>query len=239
MKPILLISGLLLVQLAVYSQKKNFYTDFDLLTLKGINQVAAAETDSLSAFLQYSVMSSGKLKKLAIVTHKSNGRKKYRKADIIQHPYGTLIRFATLKTPGYEKVIIFADWDYYHDAILIRNDTILYKHESDNYIKLVAIPPAKNDTLTIRKISKQYGHGSNRPYETWEDFSDYAQWFGKINGARTETYRLVKTGDHYEVTEVKTNSGSISEYDYKSAQEDYRKIGLSLFWILVRHNIYF
>lgn len=219
-------------------KKEELYADFDLFALKGIHPVPPGNPDSLSLLIGYSPVQNGHPKEFDLIQYSDESKIKRRKATITQSLLGTLVSFKKLKTPGYEKVAFFADWDYYYDSILVRNDTILYKHRSDDYLQLIALLPARNDTMIIRRVTKNYRHSDDYPYDHWKSLSSYPQWFMKNNYDRAETYTLVRAGDHYEIVQVKTTSDTIKEYEYQSAQKEYRRAGLSLFWLVVKGNVF-
>jgi hypothetical protein len=211
----------------------SLFNDFDLFTLKGIRSVPANNPDSIPMLVRYARSASGTPKSLDVIDY--DYKKPFsRNGTIQQTPLGTIIGFKTLKTPGWEKVLFIGQKYYYYDSILIRHDTIFFKSLYDERVKLQAFLPVKNDTLIIREVYKSYRGPYLEPRDDpWINLANYKEWFKSNNSDRAETYTLVRTGDHYELTMIKTDQKHISEYDYKSRQERYRKMGVSSFWIAI------
>src|SRR5690349_14545172 len=91
------------------SRNDTLYTDFDLVNFKP--RIPFSPSDSNNCFVRYHYNKSGKQEGFEFINRFSE--KNYsRFATIVERPYGTVLAFNTEKTPGYEKVIIFGDWDY-------------------------------------------------------------------------------------------------------------------------------
>jgi hypothetical protein len=239
MKLSFLTVSLLTILLSSHAQKRadSLFADFDLITLKGLRNIPANNPDSLVQVVKNTRSSSGKLQALEVVSYRYENPKS-RKATVQYTPLGIIIGFQTLKTPGWEKVLFIGQKFYYHDSILIRNDTIFFKSLYDESVTLEVIPPVKNDTLRIRSVYKNYrGPDLDPRYNAWINLANYNDWFKTNSSDRVRTYTLVKSGDHYELVRVNTDEKNISEYDYKTKQEFYRKLGLSPFWIAMKSNL--
>jgi hypothetical protein len=230
----------MLLQTSVHAQKNmkstdSLFADFDLFTLKGIQSIPAGNPDSIQHVIKYTRSASGQPQALEVISYKYKETKS-RKATIRITPPGTFIGFKTLKTDGWEKVLIFGQKYYYHDTILIRNDTVFFKSLHEDGISLQVILPLKNDTLRIREISKSYrGPDLDSRYDDWISMAHYKEWFKQNDWDRADTYTLLRKGDHYEIIQVNTDRDHINEYDYKSQQKKYQQLGLSLFWLTIEN----
>lgn len=230
---------LLTILLSSHAQKRadSLFADFDLITLKGLQNIPPDNPDSLSQVVKNTRSSSGKLRTLEVISYKYK-KPESRSATIKYTPLGTIIGFKTLKTDGWEKVLIFGQKYYYHDSILIRNDSIFFKSLYEESVTLQVIPPLKNDTLRIREVYKNYRGPDHDPrHDAWINLANYKDWFKTNNSDRVRTYTLVKNSDHYELAVINTDEKSLSEYDYTALQSFYRKVGLSRFWIAIRRNL--
>src|ERR1044071_5900355 len=104
----------------------SLFADFDLFTLQGIRNVPLNNPDSIRKTVKYRRTATGEIKEIEVIRQYRTGVET-RKASVRHTHLGTLIGFKTLKTDGWEKVIIFGQKYYYHDSVLIRNDTIFTK----------------------------------------------------------------------------------------------------------------
>lgn len=229
----------LLTTLLSHAQKQadSLFADYDLLSLKGLQPIQLYKPDSTSLAVKTTRSSSGKLKTLEVVSYEDE-KFESRKATVQYTPLGTIIGFKTLKTDGWEKVIIFGQKYFYHDSILIRNDTIFFKSLYEESVTLQIIPPVKNDTLIIREVYKSYrGPDQDPRYDPWINLVNYKKWFRTNNADKVRTYTLVRKDNYYELVKVNTDETSISEYDYTTLKSFYRRVGLSPFWIAIKSNL--
>jgi hypothetical protein len=247
--PILTIFLCILSQFSAHGQKKkknaeqitftrndSLFADFDLFTLRGIKSVPRNNPDSLRKLVKYSRTSTGEIKEIEVIRKFYSGLHT-RKATIQHTSLGVLIGFRTLKTPGWEKIMFIGQKYYYHDSILIRNDTIFTKSLYDDGITLEAILPVKNDTLRIRHIWKSYRGPYADENDPWNNFVHYKEWFGENDWDKAETYTFVNKEGRYELIQVNTNKDYLIESTYKSLRDDYLKLGLSAFWIALEENL--
>ena len=222
------------------SQKKyNLFADFDLFLLKGTGKVSGDQKEKLPRLIRYDSTISKKFKRLTLISGVT-AHSKSRKAIITKNRSGTIIAFNLYKSKGgYEKVFIFGSSEHYLDSILLRNDTVFYKHLSQDDLTQYIILPELHDILTILKVYKSYRYNDSYLNDKWISLSHYAEWFAENNSDKRETHTLVKKDDHYELIRLTTSTGEIRDYQYQMAQDDYRRSGLSIFWMVVGMGIYF
>jgi hypothetical protein len=236
--PAFIILSLLVIQLPARAQQKSntLFEDFDLFSMQPIRHQA----DSVPALIKYSASKSQKPRKLEVLLYKDEWPKlQTRKALITQNKLGTIIGFNKYKGMGFERVIIFGARDQYLDSMLVRHDTIFYKQLINNEsLYLQMILPAKNDSLVIKTMHINYEADEYR-YDPGIHLKDYAGWFDKTNYYRSEVYTLVKAGDHFELTGIKTMGKQREDYACKYLQRIYRRVGLSPFWVAVWPNLIF
>jgi hypothetical protein len=152
----LLIFITVFVSSAAFAQSNtdSIFADFDLSLLMPVVHVSNKPTNNPGSYIRKTSLKKGSLELIKVYRNSSRGS---RKATLKHLSYGNVLAFKTLKTPGYEKVLIFADWDYYHDSLLICHDTLYLKQTTDDNVRLSVLFPAKNDTITL-----VYGYRNTR-----------------------------------------------------------------------------
>ena len=217
----------------------SLYKDFDLASLKPFDPAVPQNLNTKGFYIRnLSPKKKAKETIELIKVYRDSGSSGSRKAAVLQFDYGTVVVFKMMKEPGYEKVIIFADWDYHYDSLLIKKDTLYFKGISDGMIELSTVYPEKNDTIKIT-----YGYRNTR-YDFLKKFSykpalkNYYNWFPDDALDYIENYTLVKRDNFYELIKVETNRDRIGEYDYKRIKEKYAGAGLSPFWLALTELSY-
>jgi hypothetical protein len=219
---------------ALGQMNDTLFTDFDLTTLKAIKPAVPQTLEAGQKYIR-SIHSKPKSKakqKIELTKVYRDTSFDSRKARVLHLDYGAVLAFNVLKTPGYEKVLIFADWDYYYDSLLILKDTLFFKEMSDDHVELAAIYQINKDTLLIKYSSRNTRHDFLKKFAFRPSMKNHLNWFGEGNNLDyTDTYTLVKNGATYDFIKVETDEKHISDYDYKRKKEKYLQPGLTLFWI--------
>jgi hypothetical protein len=239
MKLYLLLIGVIGMSVMVYGQTKNdsLYTNFDLVNFKTVDPAVTQKPYQKGYYIRNLPPKKRSKQNIELIKLYSDSSKLFtRKASIINTDYGTLFAFKVMKEPGYEKVLIFADWDYHHDSLLTRNDTLYFKGVSDGLIELVIVYPSKNDTIKIKHgyRNSRYDHLNNSYQPALRNFM---YWFPDKGLDEVETYTLVKRNKVYDLIQIDTNRDR-KEYEYKDLKEKYAKVGGSPFWLALTELSY-
>jgi hypothetical protein len=212
------------------SNTDSIFADFDLSLLMPVVHVSNKTTNNHGSYIRKTSLKKGSLELIKVYRNSSRGS---RKATLKQLSYGNVLAFKTLKTPGYEKVLIFADWDYYHDSLLICHDTLYLKQTTDDNVRLSVLFPAKNDTITL-----VYGYRNTR-HDFLEKISfepllkAYRSWFPNAMFDYTKTFTLVKKDSSYDLIKAEAESSNTRHEEYKYLREKYAGAGLSPFWLVL------
>ena len=231
------ITGLLalLISPALFAQSSpdSLYQDLDIYTQKPVRSVSFANADSNKRYIKYFYNKKGKQTGIGI--YETTKYPHQRTGNFINTRFGNVLAFNMLKTPGFEKVIIFGQKYYYEDSVLFRNDTVYYKEDMDEYVKLSVVYPSRGDTLIVKEIYKDY-HWPPVPSKarSWAALKNYKDWFADYNDETT--FKLLKKETYYDIIEIATTEKP-SEYDINRYKKIFREAGLSAFWIAVRRIV--
>ena len=216
----------------------SLYKDIDLTSLRPFNPAIPQNLNNRGFYIRNIVPKKKAKETIELIKVYRDSSVDSRKARITKLDYGTVLSFKVMKAPGYEKVIIFADWDYYYDSLLIRQDTLAFKETGGDGLDLVIIYPVKNDTLTIKYGSRNTRYDFLKKFNYKPALKNYSNWFPDDALDYIETYTLVKKDSAYELIKVDTNRERIQEYEYKDIKEKYARAGLSPFWIALTELSY-
>jgi len=239
MKLYLLLISIIGMSLMAYGQEKNnsLYRDFDLVNFKTVNPVTTQKFYQKGYYIRNLPPKKSKQNIELIKLYRDSGKLYTRKASIIDTDYGKVFAFKVMKEAGYERVLIFADWDYHHDSLLARKDTLYFKGISDGLIELSIVYPSRNDTIKIK-----YGYRSTR-YDFIKKINyqpalkNCMDWFPDKALDEEETYTLVKKDSVYELIQIET-SRDRTAYEYKDLKEKYAGAGNSPFWLALTELSY-
>jgi len=237
---LLICFAFIVISLRSYGQinTDSLYKDIDLTGFKPLRPAVPQNLYKGGFYIRNIIPNKRSKETIELIKVYRDSSTDSRKAKVVKLDYGDVLAFKVLKSPGYEKVIIFADWDYYYDSLLVRQDTLLFKEMADDAVELVTVYPPKNDTLTIK-----YGHRNTR-YDFLKKFSykptlkNYNRWFPDSALDYLETYTLVKKDSTYELVKIETNRDTLKEYEYEAIKEKFARAGLSLFWLALTELAY-
>jgi hypothetical protein len=221
------------ISLQGYSQVNtdSLYKDLDLKNFKPIDPAIPQNLYSRGFYIRNIIPKKKAKETIELIKVYKDSSSHSRKATIINTGYGNVLAFKEMKTPGFEKVIIFGAWDYYNDSLLIRNDTAFFKETGGDEVELTVVYPKKNDTLTIQYGVRNTRHDFLKNFSYKPALKNYLNWFPDNALDYIETYSLVKKDNVYELVKVNTNKERIQEYEYKDIKEKYARAGLSPFWL--------
>ena len=228
----LLIFITVLFSSAASAQKADsLFADFDLNLLIPVAPVSNEHINNRGSYIRKP--SSGKGNHLELIKVYRDSSIARRKATLKQLSYGNVLAFKTLKTPGYEKVLIFADWDYYQDSLLIRHDTLYLKQAADNDFHLFILLPAKNDTVTLVCGYRNTRYDFLKKINFEPPLKAYRSWLSNAMLDYTETFTFVKKDALYDLIKVDSEGSDRSIEEYKRLREKYADAGLSPFWLVL------
>lgn len=234
----LLIFITVFVSSAAFAQSKsdNIFADFDLSRLMPVASVSNNSISNPGSYIRKTSPKKGDhLELIKVYKDSSTGR---RKATLKQLSYGNVLAFKTLKTPGYEKVLIFADWDYYHDSLLICHDTLYFKQTADDNLHLSILFPMKNDTIILVCGHRNTRHDFLKNISFEPPLKAYRSWFPNTMFDYTRTFTFIKKGTAYDLIKVEAEGSSVSNEEYKRWQEKYAAAGVSPFWVVLANLSY-
>lgn len=217
---------------AAQKNPDKIYADLDLYTLQGISPLAEPPADSSLKNIRCSFNSREQVKE--ILFRKSFYRwQDTRQANVYRNKDATILAFKVYKEAGFEKVIIFGAVERYYDTILILHDTIYVKEVSDNTVDAKIIYPEKNDTLIIKSFRKSFNSFAAKGRDFHNFLSFHMLWENNTNWNLTETYTYVSRQTHYELVSLTTSGKPREESYYLRLQEDIKKAGHSITWLLL------
>ena len=228
------------ISLYGYSQVNadSLYKDLDLTNFATINPAIPQNLYTRGFYIRNIVPKKKTKETLELIKVYRDSSVDSRKARITKLDYGTVLSFKVMRAPGYEKVIIFADWDYYYDSLLVRQDTLAFKETGGDGLELAIVYPVKNDTLTIKYGSRSTRYDFLKKFNYKPALKNYSNWFPDDALDYIETYTLVKKDSVYELIKVDTNRERILEYEYKDIKDKFARAGLSPFWLALTELSY-
>lgn len=223
--------AMLLHGLPTFAQKKDtiVFTDFDWVNLKPIKPTPESRFGPWERFIRVTDSSAGKLK--MEIEERRETDSKIRKINLVNTRFGTVLAFSSLRTTGYEKVLIFADHDIIKDSLLIRNDTLIFKEMADDWVDLSVVYPAGTDTLVVRTGYRNTRHDFLEKIYYNPALKNYHRWFLQNMLDRDIAYVLVKSGNGYRVAEYKADPEKMSDYDKQQLPNRFLNVGPSPFWV--------
>lgn len=219
--------------LSAHAQQKSdsLFADFDLWLLVPVIPVSKGGLSTHGLYIQKT--SPKKTNHFELIKVYKDSSIAVRKATLRHFSYGNVLSFKTLKTPRYEKVFIFADWDYYHDSLLICHDTLYLKQTADNDFHLFILFPAKNDTITITCGYRNTRYDFLKKVSYEPPLKACHSWFSDVMLDYTETFTLVKKDTLYDLVKVELEGSDTHNKEYKYLREKYAAAGLSPFWLVL------
>ncbi len=208
------------------------YADLDLYTFQGICPLEEPPADSSLKNIRCSFNNKGQVNE--ILFRKSFFRwQNTRQANVYRNKEATIMAFKVYKEAGFEKVMFIGAVERYYDTILILHDTIYFKEVNDNTVDAKIIYPEKNDTLVIKSFRKPF----NSPAAKGGDFHTFLAfhmlWENQTNWNLSETYTYVSRNTHYELVSLTTSGVPREESYYLRLQEQIKKAGHSITWLLL------
>jgi hypothetical protein len=225
------------VSSAAFAQSKtnNIFADFDLRLLMPVVPVSNKPVNNPGSYIRKTSAKKSRFELIKVYRDSSTGS---RKATLKQLSYGNVLAFKTLKTPGYEKVLIFADWDYYNDSLLMRHDTLYLKQTTDDYVHLSVLFPPKNDTITLVCGYRTTRYDFLKKISFEPPLKAYRNWFPDAMLDYTETFTLVKKDTSYDLIKVEAEGSNTRNEAYKYLREKYAAAGLSPVWLVLSELSY-
>ena len=217
---------------AAQKNPDKIYADLDLYTLQGICPLEEPPGDSSLKNIRCSFNSREQVKE--ILFRKSFYRwQDTRQANVYRNKEATILAFKVHKEAGFEKVIIFGAVERYYDTILILHDTIYFKEVMNNTVDAKIIYPEKNDTLVIKSFQKPFNSSAAKGGDFHTLLAFHMLWENNTNWDLTETYTYVSRQTHYELVSLTTSGKPREESYYLKLQEDIKKAGHSITWLLL------
>lgn len=224
----------LMISLASFSQVKQdtTFADLDLYTLRGIYPLQQPTADSSLKNIRCSYNNHGQVNEIHF-------RKSFyswqetRSAKVFRNKESTILAFKVNKEAGFEKVIFFGEVIRYYDTILILRDTIYFKEVSGNYVNTKIIFPEKNDTLVIKSFGKPVNTPAARGHDFHTLLSFHSLWENHTNWNYSDTYTFVSRNSHYELVSLITSGKPGTDAYYLNLQENIKKAGHSITWLLL------
>jgi hypothetical protein len=224
---------IILLSSAVHAQPKadSLFADFDLSMQVPVAPVSRESISKPGSYIRKASGKKGSHPDLIKVYKDSSIA--VRKATLMHLSYGNVLAFKTLRTPGYEKVLIFADWDYYYDSLLIRHDTLYFKQTEDDYVRLSILYPARNDTIIMVCGYRTTRYDFLKKISFEPPLKAYRRWFPNAMLDYEETLTLVKKDTCYDLIKAEAEGSSRSNEGYKYLRDKYAAAGLSPFWLVL------
>lgn len=213
------------------SKADSVFADFDLSMLTPVSPVSRERIKNLTSYIiRKSSKKGNSIELIKIYDDSSIG---VRKASLKQQDFGNVLAFKTLKTPGYEKVLLFTDWDHYHDSLLIRHDTLYFKQRADNSLQLSMLFRAKNDTVIVVSGYRNTRYDFLKKISFEAPLKAYRLWFPNAMFDYTETFTFVKKDTLYDLIKVESDESNSRNDKYEMMRTKYAAVGLSPFWLVL------
>lgn len=216
----------------------SLYTDFDLQHLKPANPAIVKTLIPGNKYISIIHPGNRRKERLKLLKVRTDSSLYSRKARLFPTSYGPVLAFKVIKDGGYEKILIFAAYDYYYDSLLIRNDTLIYKNVTTDDVSLYTVYPVKNDTLIIEHGYRLTRYDFLDKFKFIKPLSNYQYWYPDNNFDYIEILTFVKKDNQFELTGISNSKGPVNNSRFESLKENYKKALLSLFWIALA-NLHF